>query len=262
MNIWQSIVLGLVQGVTEFLPISSSGHLILVREWLSVSIAEPLAFDILLNTASLISVIYCFWGDIKGILHDLRTEGFSRRSKTLLLSLILGTIPVVIFGLAYGSEVEEVLRGSLMVAVALLVGSFIMFLADYLGPKLKEAGLSASKGFWVGCFQALALIPGISRSGSTISGGLLVGLSREEAIRFSFLLFIPASVGALAKVIFDTESLGANFALDLNYLIAFVVALFSGIWAIRFLLRYLKTHSFKIFIIYRLILAGVILIFL
>lgn len=259
MSIIESIVLGLVQGITEFLPISSSGHLILVRQFFGIVVEQSLAFDVFLNTATLLAVFYCFWGDIKGIIIDLRTEGFSSRSQKLLLALFLGTIPAALVGYFFGSDIEEVLRGSQTVAVALIIGSVIMFLADRMETR---GGITPLKGFIVGCFQALALIPGISRSGASISGGLFAGLSRAEALRFSFLLLIPISLGALAKIILDIEQTGVDVFIDQTHILAFIIAFFSGIWTIKFLLKYLSKNSFKVFVIYRLILAGAILMFL
>lgn len=256
MSILESIVLGLVQGITEFLPISSSGHLILVREIFGIVVEQSLAFDVFLNTATLLAVIYCFWGDIKSILIDLRTEGFSSRSQKLILALVLGTIPAALVGYFFGNQIEEALRGGQTVAVALIIGSVIMFLADQMETR---GGLTPLNGLLVGCFQALALIPGISRSGASISGGLFAGLSREEALRFSFLLLIPVSLGALAKIILDIEYTRVDLFFNQTHILAFVIAFFSGIWTIKFLLKYLSKNSFKVFVIYRLILAGAIL---
>jgi undecaprenyl-diphosphatase len=259
MNILESIILGLTQGLTEFLPISSSGHLILIREILHLPLAGSLAYDVFLNTATLLAVIYCFWGDLVYLTKDLITEGFSARSKNLIYCLILGTIPAGVLGFLYSHQIENAFRSSHSVAFALIAGSVLMFVADRLS---RQGGLSPIKGFIVGIFQALALIPGVSRSGSTISGGLIVGLSREEAIRFSFLLLIPVSLGALLKTFLDIGPYGLSGFIDLSHLVAFATALLSGIWAVRFLIRYLSKNSFTPFIIYRLVLAVVILLFL
>lgn len=264
MNIWESIILGLIQGLTEFLPVSSSGHLIIIRELLDIPLAGSLTFDVFLNTATLIAVLYCFSGDIKSIIRDFVTEGFSSRSKNLIYALIVGTIPAGFLGFFYGDKIEGIFRSGQMVALALILGSIIMFLADRVNAAYQKpkSGITPSKGFLVGVFQALALMPGISRSGSSISGGLFVGLSREEAIRFSFLLLIPVSLGAMLKVMFDITTAQMHEFLDLPHILAFLVALISGIWAVRFLVRYLSKNSFTIFIIYRLILAAVIILVL
>lgn len=272
MGTIEAIMLGLIQGLTEFLPVSSSGHLILARELLHMPLAGSLTFDVFLNTATLLAVLYCFWGDIKAILRDFVTEGFSSRSKNLIFALILGTIPAGAIGFFYGDKIEDVFRSGHMVAWALIIGSIIMFLADRVGSKNNDfaekdvrtthGGVRPLKGLIVGIFQSLALIPGISRSGSSISGGLFARLSREEAIRFSFLLLIPVSLGAMLKVLLDLGTAQMREFFDLPYMVAFFTALISGIWAVRFLVRYLSKNSFTSFIIYRLILAGIILILL
>lgn len=260
MTFLESIVLGLVQGMTEFLPVSSSGHLIIAREFLHMPLEGSLSFDVFLNTATLLAVIVCFWGDIKALIVDFLSEGFSSRSRNLIFAIITGSIPAGFFGFLYGDQIEGYFRAPAMVAWALIGGSILMFAADRLSKN--EGGVNPLKGFFVGFFQSLALIPGVSRSGSSISGGLLCGLSREEAIKFSFLLLIPVSFGALLKVVLDMGSAGASNFFDLLHITAFLTAFISGLWSIRFLVRYLKTHSFTPFIIYRIVLALVILLFI
>lgn len=259
MNILESIALGLIQGLTEFLPISSSGHLIIARGIFGIEIENSLYFDIFLNTATLLAVVYCLRSEIKNLIKDFLTSGFSSRSKNLIYGLILGSIPAAVFGFLYKDKIENTFRNPESVAGALVVGSIIMFFADM---KKASGGPTPLKGLVVGLFQALALIPGISRSGSSISGGIFAGLSREEAIRFSFLLLIPVSMGALLKVILDFNSANISIfaSFNLQLFLAFVAALISGIWAVRFLLRYLSKNSFTLFIIYRVILAIIILI--
>src|SRR3989344_98525 len=240
MSIIESIFLGLIQGLTEFLPVSSSGHLIIAREIFGLSLEGSLAFDVFLNTATLFAVIYCFAGDLLALIKDFLTQGFATRSKNLIYALILGTVPTAFSGFLYGDKIEASFRSGTSVALALIAGSLIMFIADRMKSK---NGLTTLKGFGIGFFQALALIPGISRSGSTISGGLFFGLSREEALRFSFLLLIPVSLGALLKIFLDLD--GARLAefISFSHLAGFVAALFSGIWSVRFLMRYLSGHS-------------------
>lgn len=267
MTFFESIILGLAQGLTEFLPISSSGHLILIRKLLNVPLEGSLSFDVFLNTATLFAVIYCFWGDIKAILRDFFTQSLSSRNNKLVLALIIGTIPAGFFGFFYGEAIENIFRNSSSVAWALIGGSLLMFLADMVSAgrlrytSSSQGGITPWKGFLVGIFQSLALIPGISRSGVSISGGILAKLSREEAIKFSFLLLIPVSLGAILKILIDPSFQISNFV-TLNSCLAFLSALLSGIWAVRFLVRYLSSNKFTLFIIYRLILAIIILIFL
>jgi len=256
-----SFILGVVQGLTEFLPVSSSGHLLLAREFLGLTLENTLTFDVLLHLATLLAILICFWGDIKRIFIDLWTEGLSARSSRLVWAIVVGTIPAVLAGFFLGDWLENTFRNPEYVAYALITGSIIMFLADRVSKE--KGGISTPKGFLIGIFQALALIPGISRSGSTISGGLIFGLSRTEAIKFAFLLGIPAILGATAKVFFD---FGFNISIlqffNFQSLFGFLAAFLSGLWAVKFLVRYLANHSFTIFIIYRVVLAGVILLLL
>lgn len=263
MDILQSITLGLIQGLTEFLPISSSGHLIVVRELLGLPLVNTLTFDVLLHLATLFAIIVFFWGYIKRIFIDFKTEGPSTRSKHLVWALIIATIPVGLAGYFGAEWFEETFRDPAHVAYALIAGSIVFFLADKAHKWGQHGGLTWPRSFAIGVFQALALIPGVSRSGITISGGLFAGLSREEAIRFAFLLGIPTISGAVLKTILDSSSfLFADLSIftSFNLLIAFLTAFFSGLWAVRFLVRYLAKHPFTPFIIYRLVLAAIILI--
>lgn len=254
MSLIQSIILGLIQGITEFLPISSSGHLVLVSKILNLEVSQSIPFAVFINTATLLAVIYCFRKDIKNIF-----------TKELLPKIILATIPAAFVGFFWAGGIEEAFYSSGSVAWALLLGSLLMFVADKANAKWGNANvpLNNKRGFIIGVFQALALVPGFSRSGTTISGGLLSKLSREEAIRFSFLLYIPVSLGALLKILMDLGELKLLVSSSLlPSLVAFASALISGIWAAKFVLRYLSKNSFKPFIIYRIILALLIFIFL
>ncbi len=263
MQIIQSAILGLTQGLTEFLPISSSGHLIVIRSLFHYSLDNTLAFDVFLNTATLLAVIYCFWGEINRLLEDFFTEGFSSRSINLIYALIIGTIPAALIGFLYGNKIENAFRSPIIVALALIFGSLLMAIGDFANKKFQNhGGVNPLKGFVIGLFQTLALIPGVSRSGATISGGLISKLSREEAIRFSFLLYIPISIGALLKIVLDLGKSGLSNFINFPHIVGFLMALFSGIFAIRFMIRFLSRHSFNVFIAYRVILAILILLFL
>jgi undecaprenyl-diphosphatase len=261
MNILQSIVLGLIQGLTEFLPVSSSGHLIIVRDLFGWNFEQSLAFDVFIHLATLLAIIVCFWGDIKRIFKDFASEGFSSRSKNLLGALILGCVPAVIAGYYLSHIFEELLRRPDYVAYALIAGSIVFFFADQISKldRGEGGGVNWIKGLFIGVFQMFALIPGVSRSGITISGGLFFGLSREEAIKFAFLLGIPIIAGAGLRTLLTIDSL--PFA-DPAIWAGFVAAFISGLWAAKFLVKYLAKHSFTPFIVYRILLAGAILYFL
>lgn len=258
MNILQSIVLGLIQGITEFLPVSSTGHLIIARELFGLDIAGSLSFDVFIQLGSLLAVFTIFWGDLRRLVKDFFTQGFSSRSNKMFWALVLGTIPAAVAGYFWGEALESIVRAPQYVAYALIAGSIIFFFADQI-PKSEEAGINPIKGLFIGLFQMAALVPGASRSGMTISGGLFFGLSRQEAIKFSFLLSIPIMLGAALKTSLDAS--GFSIA-DPSLWISFIAAFVSSFWAIKFLLQYLSNHTFTPFIIYRLLLAGAILYFL
>lgn len=249
MSFLEAIILGLVQGLTEFIPVSSSGHLIIFREFFGIHGAD-LAVDAVLQLATVLAVLVYFLKDIPNILKD----------RALLLALIIGTVPAVIFGLLLESKMETVFRNPYLVAWTLLVGAILMGAAEKYAKQDKQ--INPKRGFIIGLFQSLALVPGISRSGATISGGLFAGLTRESATRFSFLLSVPIIAGTGLKKLFELSGSGALSELGFPLLLSSLVAFASGLWAISFLLRYLKTHKLTPFIYYRIVLALVILLFL
>lgn len=259
MSIIEGIILGIVQGITEFMPISSSGHLILARELLGLDLTGSISFDVLLHLSTLLVIIYFFWGEIKRLLLDAKSEGLSSRSSKLIYAIILGSIPAALTGFFFQEKIEQIFRSPENVAYALLAGSAVFWIADRLSKD--KGGISLPKGFLIGIFQALALIPGVSRSGITISGGLISGLSREESIKFAFLLGIPVIGGAALKTLLDSWG-SLESVLSLPMLAGFIAAFVSGLLSIKFLVSYLSRNSFNAFIIYRVILAAVILLFL
>src|SRR3989344_1489466 len=258
-------VLGLIQGLTEFIPVSSSGHLILAREWLGMTPgASDLGFDAVLQLATSFAVLAYFRRDIAELARWFFTKisgkPIGENQQTLWLALAFGTIPAVLAGLLLESSMETIFRSSTLVAWTLLVGAALMFVADTFGKQGKE--LSLKKGFIVGLFQILALVPGISRSGAPISGGVLVGLTREVAIRFSFLLSFPILFGSGLKKLLDLYQTGALSVLGLDLFLGSLIAFASGLAAIHFLVKYLKHHNLSLFIWYRVALAAVALLIL
>jgi undecaprenyl-diphosphatase len=249
MNVVEVIFLGLVQGLTEFIPVSSSGHLIVAREFFNFS-DQGLAFDAVLQLATALAVLVYFVKDFPRLIRD----------KQMVWALVLGTIPAVVFGLLLQGQMETAFRSAHLVAWMLLLGAGIMYGAEKWGKQNRE--LTPMSGLGVGFFQVLALVPGFSRSGATISGGLFLGLTREAATRFSFLLSLPIIVGSGLKELLALSSSGALSEFSATLLLASFVAFGSGILAIHFLINYLKTHSLTPFIWYRVALAGLIFILL
>ncbi len=263
-----AIILGAVEGATEFIPISSSGHLIIVRQVLHANNAGGLAFDAILQLSASFALLVYFWKDIWRLVKIfgawLTKKHIEDKDEILMWAIIFGTVPAVIFGIFLESYMDSIFRNVYLVALTLILGSFLFWYAQkasqkYLG---KNKALSLGRGIIIGFFQCLALVPGISRSGATISGGLIMGLKQEEAVRFSFLLSIPILFGAGLKKLFEVRhelfSTGFGSSLLLGSVTAFIFALIS----INFLIKYLKNHNLNIFIWYRIALSlGIFLIF-
>jgi undecaprenyl-diphosphatase len=260
MIFFQAIVYGLVQGVAEFLPISSTAHLILIPYFFHWQ--DPgLSFDIFLHLGTVVAiVIFFFWDWVK-----IFKDGFSRKSN-LLWWLVIASIPAGVFGYLFESKAETTLRAPLLIATTLFVFGLMLLLVDKLikhQKKIKNLGFG--KSFLIGLTQAIAIIPGVSRSGATMTGGMLVGLKRKSAAKFSFLLATPAMIGAFIldfKKIFEPTNSGIFSGLGfLPGIVAFIMALVSGYLAIKYLLRYLGKGSFVPFVVYRILLAAAIVIF-
>ena len=246
------IILGLTEGLTEFLPISSSGHLILIRDILGLKTNFDLSFDAVLQLATGLALVVYFWKDIWNLITSFFKMIFKKpteaKEKTMIWAIIIGTVPAIIGGLLLQKQMDSVFRNLHLVAYVLLAGSAVMYLAEKFSKQNTE--LTVGKGLVVGFFQTLALLPGFSRSGATISGGLFMGLTREQAARFSFLLSIPIIVGSgLLKLfeLFHSHELGG---LGLPLLVGSLVAFFSGLFVVHFLLKYLKNHKLDVFVLY------------
>ncbi len=267
-SIIQAIVLGITEGATEFLPVSSTGHLIIVRKFLGLPLIGSLAFDAVLQLAAALALVVYFRRDIfrliKIFIDTLRGRLMEQKDKTLLWAIVLGTLPAVVIGLLLQEYLDTVFRNVKIVALALMAGSVLMYAAQKYSRKYlrkyegQSARISTKQGIVVGFFQALALVPGISRSGATIAGGLFSGWSREDAVRFSFLLSVPILLGSglveLWKVR-DLFTIAAGMPLFVGSLASFLVA-FAAIY---YMIRFLKNHNLTLFIWYRLAVAVLIL---
>lgn len=258
MTIFDAGILGALQGVTEFLPISSSGHLILGEEFLNLQVADLKAFDVVVHLGSLLAILVYFWRDIKGLFGGLWGV-LNRRSgeyEKLIGWILVGTIPAVVIGFTLEDLIDSIFRSVNGVAVAMVLAAGFFLIADRF---YKGTGkLSMGKALLIGLAQAVALIPGVSRSGSTISAGIMAGLSREQAARFSFLLGMPAIFGAglLTALRLDGGLEVSKMALITGFVTSFLFGLLSVSW----LMKFLKKYSLKVFAVYLLILAGGVLI--
>lgn len=267
----QALVMGVVQGLTEFLPISSSGHLILVPylfHWDDPFI-ESLVFSVMLHMGTLVALLIYFRRDwivlVPAFFAAVRERSFrDDGDRKLAVLLAITTIPAIILGVLLNDYFEKAIRLPSIVALTLVVGAGIMWLADRTGAKDQGMdGLSPSRALILGFAQSLALIPGISRSGISISTGLFLGLTRESAARFSFLMATPITAAAGAYETVKLIKGDAGVSVDLLPLaVGMIAALVSGLAAIHFLLRYLRTRSLAIFVIYRLVLAAIVVVVL
>lgn len=266
MDTLSAVILGIVQGLCEFLPISSSGHLILIREALSIRTSHELAYDAVLQLATIFAVIVYFFPDIWRLFHAaMRMMGrleVDKKDKTLITALLIGTIPAVVFGLLLEDFMETTFRAPILVAFVLVAGSGLLAYAEFAfatntAPKHE---LTVRSGIIVGFFQCLALIPGMSRSGATIAGGLILGLTRYEATRFAFLLSIPIIVGSGLKKLLELMKTPAPDISFISLAIGGAVAFFVGLFAIHFMLKFVRNHTLWVFIWYRIAVALIVLI--
>jgi undecaprenyl-diphosphatase len=251
MSYLHAAILGLVQGLGEFLPISSSAHLVLVP-WLFKWDYQGLDYDVALHWGTMVAVCVYFWKDWVELLKAGLSSAESAQRK-LFWAIVLATVPGGVAGLLLEHRIEENLHSPVIIALTLAAFGLLLGLSQRLGRQEKTAtDLSLRDVFLIGCAQALAVVPGVSRSGSTITAGLLLGLKREEAAKFSFLLMVPIVIGAgVLKLhhIHLAETTGPFWA---GILVTTVV----GLGCIKFMLSYLKQRGVGIFVIYRVLLAA------
>ncbi len=259
MTYIESIVLGLIQGLTEFLPVSSSGHLVLAHDFLGIVGEGSLAFDAVLHLATATAVLIYFkkdfWILFQALLRKLGRLPVHARDLTLAYALLVGTIPAVIIGIFLEDIMATLFRNPILVAGSLIAGSLLFVYAEWrYYNSTPQNDLSLSKAVKIGLFQCLAFVPGFSRSGATIAGGMLMGLSRSEAARFGFLLAVPLLMGAGGKKLLELISVGGDFPVG-TILAGAVTAFVVGLMAIHFMLSFVRKYSLWPFVWYRLFLA-------
>lgn len=261
MTFLMAIILGFVQGVAEFLPISSSGHLSILQNWFSGMEEPDNLFNVLLHFATLIAVCVVYWRDIVDMIAEFfrgATALVSRKpnrgpvppARRLVMMVILGTLPLVLV-LPIEDKVEALGGSNLFVGLALLVTGAILFIADRMAQGRKNArNATVVDALLVGCAQAVAVIPGLSRSGCTISAGMAVGFERTFAVRFSFLLSLPAVLGATLLKVIDVAKEGVDTSLLPMYLVGMVVAGVVGYFSIRLVNLLAQKNKFGRFAYY------------
>ena len=241
LGIVQGLILGIVQGLTEFLPISSSGHLVLSQEILDVVYPKN-EFEVLVHLGTLTSVLVVFYEDLKSILFSLK----SKKTQSFILFLVAGTIPAIVVGLGFKDVLDSLFENLMAVGFALIFTGLVLLYSSKVNRQNKEHTMRSS--ILIGCAQAFAIIPGISRSGMTICTALFLGLSSREEARFSFLLAIPAIAGAGLLTALDGSG---GFQLPLSVSIAgFISSALVGIIALKWLLGWLEQGKFHYFGIY------------
>jgi undecaprenyl-diphosphatase len=268
LSVLEALILGIVQGLTEFLPVSSSGHLVLVPEFFSFP-QPSLGFDILLHVATLLAVLGYFLRDVvKIVLSLVAPSRLDRREvkqwRRLFLWLVIGSIPAALAGLLFSAFFEGLFDSTLAVGLFLVVTSVLLWGADFaLGRQRRDPvhldAMRPADALIVGCFQALTIAPGLSRSGATISAGIYLGFDRPTAARFSFLLSIPAILGAL---VFKLKDVGGGFAGTTGgaYAVGAIAAAVSGFLAVYLLMRYVREHKLRVFAAYAALLGLVVIV--
>lgn len=266
----KAFILGIVEGLTEFLPISSTGHLIIASDILNFDGPEVNTFSIAIQAGAIFAVCWFYRMRLWSIAKNFLKPGPDRR---LTINLIVAFLPAAILGVIFADMIEALLFNAISVAVALIVGGFIIFWIekihakrDYAPRVPKMDDMTVKDAFLVGCMQCIAMIPGTSRSGATIIGGLVLGLSRKAATEFSFFLAIPTIFGAtvysLAKI-FLRVSTEHSFVwttnMTIGFIVGFVVSFVSALVVVKWLLRYVSSNNFNAFGWYRIIFGFIIL---
>jgi undecaprenyl-diphosphatase len=266
MNLIESIILGIVQGLTEFLPVSSSGHLVIVENILGLKI-ESLSFEVFVHFGTLLSVIVIYYQDIISMLKSFFTGLIKPVSSfrkdfyfRLSILVLIGTIPAALAGVFLEDFFKSIFHNTTLVGVMLLITGLILWSTRYI--EIHNQEINLKNAIIIGIAQMFAIFPGISRSGITISSGLFSKMSRKEAARFSFLLAIPAITGSMLFTVFDLIS-QQSVGLGLGILITGLITSFIvGLLAIKFLLKVLESGKFSLFAPYCIMVAILVLIFL
>jgi len=259
----KAVIMGVVEGLTEFLPISSTGHLILAGALLGFDDDKAKVFDIAIQTGAIFAVILVYWQKIRTTLVDLPTQ---RKAQQFALNVLIGFLPAVVLGLLFGKVIKAHLFTPVVVATTFILGGFIILWAE----KRQAAGGTAVRitdtddmtwkdALKVGLVQCLAMVPGTSRSGTTIIGGMLLGLSRKASTDFSFYLAIPTLIGAGAYSLYKERSL-LSIADVPMFSVGLVVSFLSAWVCVRWLLRFIASHSFTGFAYYRIVFGVVVLL--
>ena len=255
----KALILGIVEGLTEFLPVSSTGHLILVGDLLDFSDEKGKVFEIVIQCGAILAIVWEYRAKFADVLTRLPSDA---RAQRFVLNLMVAFVPIAVLGLLLGKPIKAALFKPVPVAIAFIVGAFIILWAERRKHVIRVESvddMTWRDALKIGFAQCAALIPGTSRSGATIIGGLLFGLSRKAATEFSFFLAVPVLFAASGYELFKHRALLSSDDLGM-FAVGFVAAFVSAFLCVRWLLRYISQHDFTIFVWYRIAFGAVILI--
>lgn len=260
------IILAIIQGIAEFLPISSSAHLIIFRDLFglaqnTITGDMELAFDIALHFGTLLAIMLYFFKDWWKMIISGLTKGTKQKEGKLFWYIVLATIPAALVGVFFEETIENVVRKNyLLIGLALIFMGIVIYLVDKTAKQKKNLGdMKVKDALLIGCSQVFALIPGFSRSGTTIAAARSLSLNREDAAKFSFYLSAPVVCGAVVLSLFKESTI---LAIESNlsvFVVGVLVAFIAGLLCIEFLLKYIRKHDFKVFMWYRLILGLIVI---
>ena len=260
MSLIQSLILGIIQGISEFFPVSSTAHLVLLP-WFFSWHDPGLAFDVALHIGTLLALIYYFWREWCAIVVELvagvSSSGFKDYPNGRIgLIIIIACVPGGVAGVLFEKQASGLLRDPIAIAFTLLFFGLVLYFSDRFSGKDKEISeMSVWDGLIIGLFQAISIVPGVSRSGISITGGLIRSFKRDEAAKFSFLIAAPIIAGA---AVFESRHLDLGTLVSLPFLAGILSSAFFGFLAIKYLLKYVQKGSYTVFVIYRIALAALI----
>ena len=258
--LFKALILGLVEGATEFLPVSSTGHLIVVGDLLNFNDDKGKVFEIVIQLGAILAVCWEFRAKLLSTTCNITSN---KNAQDLIINLFIAFLPAAILGLTFHQQIKQYLFSPVTVAIALIVGGFVILLIENTAKKpviFDIEALSSTQALKIGLAQSLALIPGVSRAGATILGGMVFGLGRQTATEFSFFLAIPIMFAATAYDLLESWQLLSKDDL-LMFIVGFFTAFASALLVIKILLRFVATHDFKVFAWYRIIFGAIVLFY-
>lgn len=255
MQTWQVIILGLIEGATEFIPVSSTGHILLAGHFLGFK-SPGKTFEVLIQLGAILAILSVYFAKLLRLLIDLPRDSRTRR---FVLGVLLAFLPAAVIGAIMHSAIKRLFEYPMVICIALIVGGLILLAVDRMNfkPKYHDVmDVPLATAFMIGLCQCLAMIPGVSRSGSTIVGAMLLGTDKRSAAEFSFFLAMPTMAGAFAYDLYKNWSILKPD--DVTAIVTgFVVAFFAALFVVRFLLDYVSRHGFALFAWWRIIVGGI-----